>query len=63
MVRKLALRGHVHNNPHRKVSSFYTWPLGANPLKVEDLIKKYKIAFSNVVVQLEHVLDDDNYPY
>jgi hypothetical protein len=57
-VRKLQLWGNVCGRTQR-VQTYYSWPEGEKQSKVEELIAKFKKAFCNVTVQIQHNYLDD----
>lgn len=53
MVTKLTVRGHVHGDPERKVSSSYTWPKGTSEQTMLRIVSSHIRAFANTSFDYE----------
>lgn len=54
ITRKLALFGHVHNYPERKITSYYSWPKLIDYFTVRELIQSFSRAFTLISVDIEY---------
>jgi hypothetical protein len=58
MVRKLEMLGHVKGCPNRRITSYYSWPVGKDHNEVEAMIKRFKVAFHPLCIVLTWMYED-----